>query len=219
MTYLLCVHNMTNNAKNLKGDLFMEKDFIENALKVMKINIDDNEKSLIQFVDMREYGVATQEKPLLLTIGLQSCIALIAYTKNFSFLAHMNVYRGNWDKDFDIDEEKEEGKCKKIEDLYNEILNNKDNIREPINVGLVLGVSPVEKEYVSRIILEKDLLDLFEKLRANNISAVRLPDISSFSFMLDSRTGKIIHDGVQSQNRVTSIMQGGNEIFEEEITR
>lgn len=92
----------------------MGKEFIEKTLKVMSFNIDDNEKTLIQFVNMREYGVATPEKPLLLTIGLQSCIALIAYTKNFAFLAHMNVFRGNLDKDFDINEKKEKENVKKL---------------------------------------------------------------------------------------------------------
>lgn len=197
----------------------MDKEFIDNALKVMKFNIEDKEKSLIQFVNMHEYGVATQEKPLLLTLGLQSCIALIAQTKDFSFLSHMNAYRGNWNKDFDIDEISGKGKCKKVDDLYNEILKNKDKISEPINIGLVLGIAPVEKEYVSRRILEKDLLNLFEKLRANNIPATRLPDISSFSFILDSRTGQIIHDGVASKNKITSTRQDINVKGEVDISR
>lgn len=197
----------------------MSKEFIENALQVMKFNIKDEEKPLIQFVKMREYRVANQEKPLLFTAGLQSCISLIAYAKKFSFLAHMNVVRGNWDKDFDIDEENKKGTCKKIEDLYNEILKNKDNIKELINIGLVFGVTPVEKGYISRIILERDLLELFEKLRANNIPAVRLPDIDSFSFILDSRTGQIIHDGVENKNRITNIMKCGNKKYEEDIIR
>ncbi|MCI8411493.1 MAG: hypothetical protein HFJ40_03460 [Clostridia bacterium] len=197
----------------------MEKEFIDNALKVMKFDIEDKEKTLIQFVNMGEYGVATKEKPLLLTLGLQSCIALIAQTKDFSFLSHMNAYRGNWNKDFDIDEIRGEGKCKKIDDLYNEILKNRNRISEPINIGLVLGIAPVEKEYISRRILENDLLDLFQKLRANNISAIRLPDISSFSFILDSRTGKIIHDGVENQNKITGIKQDINTKFEVDIDR
>ncbi len=45
---------------------------IENALKVMQFNIEESEKDLVQFVNMREYGVANKQKPLLLTIGLQS---------------------------------------------------------------------------------------------------------------------------------------------------
>ena len=197
-----------NNKKNKRrSKIYMDKEFIDNALKVMKFDIDDEEKSLIQFVGMREYGVASQEKPLLLTLNLQSCIALIAYTKNFSFLAHMNVIRGNWNKDFNIDEVNGTSKCKKVEDLYNEILSHKDKISQPINIGLVLGIAPVEKEYISRRILEDDLLNMFEKLRVNYIRANRLPDIKSWNFILDSRKGEIIHDGVECGNRITRISQ------------
>lgn len=185
----------------------MEKEIIDNALKVMEFDIDDKEKSLIQFVNMREYGIANEERPLLLTVNLQSCIALIAHTKNFSFLAHMNVNRGNWGQDFDIDEANGTSKCKKVEDLYNEILKHKDKISQPINIGLVLGITPVQKDYISRIVLENDLLEMFEKLRANNICAKRLPDINSYSFILDSRKGEIIHDGVECKNEITRIFQ------------
>lgn len=189
----------------------MNKEFIDNALKVMGFDIDDKEKPLIQFVNMREYGVATEERPLLLTMNLQSCIALIAYTKGFSFLAHMNVVRGNWSQDFDIDERNGNSKCKKVEDLYNEIIRHKDKISQPINIGLVLGITPVEKDYISRRVLENDLLKMFEKLRANNIRANRLPDINSWSFILDSRKGEIIHDGVECKNKITKIFQKENQ--------
>lgn len=183
----------------------MEKEFIENALKVMKFNIEETEKDLVQFVNMSEYGVAKQEKPLLLTIGLQSCIALIAYEKNFSFLAHMNVYKGNCEKDFELDEKDQIVKCKKIENLYEEIMKNRENITDTINIGIVLGVTPVGKEHKSRKVIEKDLQEMFNKLRENKISAIRLPNINSYSLILDSRTGIIIHDGVENENRITNI--------------
>lgn len=197
----------------------MEERFIENALNVMKFDLSDKDKELIQFVNMREYAVATQEKPLLFTVGLQSCIGLIAYTKNFSFLAHMNAAKGNWDKDFEIDETNQIGRCKKIETLYREILKNKDKIMQTINIGLVLGVQPFEKDYISRRILEKDLLDLFERLRENNVWGKRIPDISSFSFILDSRVGQIIHDGVENQNKITDIVQDKNKTDMENLRR
>lgn len=183
----------------------MEKEFIENALKVMQFNIEESEKDLVQFVNMREYGVANKQKPLLLTIGLQSCIALIAYEKSFSYLAHMNVIKGNCKSDFELDKNNAIVRCKKIDDLYDEILKNKDKITNTINIGLVLGITPVEKDHESRKVIEKDLQEMFEKLRINNISGIRMPDINSYSFILDSRTGKIIHDGVENGNRVTNI--------------
>lgn len=182
-----------------------EKQFIENALKVMKFDTTHIDSDLVQFVKMREYGVASKEKPFLLTCNLQTCISLIAYEKNFSFLAHMNVYKGNWCDDFELDNKGEPIRCKKIDDLYNEILKNQNKISDTVNIGLVLGVTPLEKDYKSRQIIEKDLLTLFQNLRRNNISSVRLPDINSFSFILDSTTGNIIHDGVQNANSITTI--------------
>lgn len=77
----------------------------------------------------------------------------------------------------------------------------------------------MEKEYISRKVLEQDLLRLFEKMRANNVNAIRLPDINSFSFILDSRTGQIIHDGVESNNKVTNIRQTESTRGEIDISR
>lgn len=188
----------------------MEKEFIENALNVMKFNISDEEKDLIQFVPMREYRVASEERPLLLTVNLQTCIALVAYTKGFSFLAHMNCNKGNWARDFVVDEDNNVTGCKKVEELHNEIIKNKGKITEPLSIVLVLGVTPLEKDYASRQVLEKDLRTLFDRLSDNNVLAVRLPDISSFSFILDARNGDLIHDGVENNNKVTRIKLSRN---------
>lgn len=182
-----------------------EKEFIENVLKVMKFDTNNINSDSVQFINMCEYGVSSKEKPLLLTCNLQTCIALVAYEKNFSFLAHMNVYKGNWSEDFELDNEGMPIRCKKVDDLYNEILKNQNKISDTVNIGLVLGVAPLEKDYKSRQIIEKDLLTLFQNLRRNNISSIRLPDVNSFSFILNSTTGNIIHDGVQNSNSITNI--------------
>ena len=192
----------------------MEKSFIENALKTMDFKIRDTDKNLIKFVNMCKYGVANEEKPLLLTVGLQSCVALIAYEKNFSFLAHINLYNYQ-EKDFEVNKRKEVTRCKKVNDLYNEISKVKDKINGTINIGLVLGVTP-EKEHENRKIIENDLLKMFEKLRKYNISARRLPDMNSFSFILDSRIGSIIHDGVENQNRITQNIQEKDQIIKDD---
>lgn len=182
-----------------------EKEFIENVLKVMKFDTNNINSDSVQFINMCEYGVSSKEKPLLLTCNLQTCIALVAYEKNFSFLAHMNVYKGNWTKDFELDNEGMPTRCKKVDDLHNEMLKDRSKISDTVNIGLVLGVAPLEKDYKSRQIIEKDLLALFQNLRKNNIPSVRLPDINSFSFILDSTTGNIMHDGAENSNRITSI--------------
>lgn len=187
----------------------MEKKFIDNVLKVMKFNIQYKEKELISFVNMTNYKVATKDKPLLLTINLQSCIALYAYTNNFSYLAHMNMYKGNWQDDFEINESIVNSKCKKIDNLFCEIIKHKKGINEPVYIGLVLGISPLSEDYVSRVVLEKNLKSLIEHLNEVGISTIRNQDINSFNFILDSRYGIIIQDGIKNNGEIVDIKNYG----------
>ena len=169
-----------------------EKEFVKNALKIMEFEEENIDASLVQFVNMWEYKVATKEKPMLLTVGLQSCIALYAWEENFAYLAHMNIVGGNSIYDFETTDNDIPIKCKKIDRLQEEILKQKENIKNPIYIGLVLGVTPKEEDYPSRMILEKDLKELSKKLQEEGISTIRVEDINSFSFILDARNGNII---------------------------
>lgn len=169
-----------------------EKEFVKNALKIMEFEEENINANLVQFVNMWEYKVATKEKPMLLTVGLQSCIALYAWEENFAYLAHMNIVGGNSIYDFETTDNDIPIKCKKIDRLQEEILKQKENIKKPIYIGLVLGVTPKEEDYPSRMILEKDLKELSKKLQEEGISTIRVEDINSFSFILDARNGNII---------------------------
>lgn len=169
-----------------------EKEFVKNALKIMEFEEENIDASLVQFVNMWEYKVATKEKPMLLTVGLQSCIALYAWEENFAYLAHMNIVGGNSVYDFETTDNDIPIKCKKIDRLQEEILKQKENIKKTIYIGLVLGVTPKEEDYPSRMILEKDLKELSKKLQEEGISTIRVEDINSFSFILDARNGNII---------------------------
>lgn len=169
-----------------------EKGFVKNALKIMEFEEENINANLVQFVNMWEYKVATKEKPMLLTVGLQSCIALYAWEENFAYLAHMNIVGGNSIYDFETTDNDIPIKCKKIDRLQEEILKQKENIKKPIYIGLVLGVTPKEEDYPSRMILEKDLKELSKKLQEEGISTIRVEDINSFSFILDARNGNII---------------------------
>ena len=169
-----------------------EKDFVKNVLKILGFGEENIDADLVQFVNMWEYKIATKENPMLLTVGLQSCIALYAWEENFSFLAHMNIVGGNSVYDFETTDSDIPIKCKKIDRLQEEILKQKENIKKPIYIGLVLGVTPKEEDYPSRMILEKDLKELSKKLQEEGISTIRVEDINSFSFILDARNGNII---------------------------
>lgn len=183
----------------------MESEFIDNALRIMKFNISNKEKELISFVNMTKYKVATDNKPLLLTINLQSCIALYAYTNNFSYLAHMNMYKGNWQDDFEIDKSISSSKCKKVEKLFDEVIKYKEKINEPVYIGLVLGISPLSECYISRVVLEKELQYLIKHLNEMGITTIRNKDLNSFNFILDSRYGIIIQDGIKNNGKIVDI--------------
>ena len=105
-----------------------EKEFVKNALKIMEFEEENIDASLVQFVNMWEYKVATKEKPMLLTVGLQSCVALYAWEGNFAFLAHMNIVGGNSVYDFETTDSDIPIKCKKVDRLYEEIIKSKENI-------------------------------------------------------------------------------------------
>lgn len=169
-----------------------EKDFVKNALKIMGFGEENIDADLVQFVNMWEYKIATKEKPMLLTVGLQSCIALYAWEENFSFLAHMNIVGGNSVYDFETTDSDIPIKCKKIDRLYEEIIKSKENIKKPLHIGLVLGVTSKEEDYPSRVIIEKDLKELMDRLEVDGISSVRVENINCLSFVLDSRDGNII---------------------------
>lgn len=169
-----------------------EKDFVKNALKIMGFGEENIDADLVQFVNMWEYKIATKEKPMLLTVGLQSCIALYAWDENFSFLAHMNIVGGNSVYDFETTDSDIPIKCKKVDRLYEEIIKSKENIKNPLHIGLVLGVAPKDEDYPSRVIIEKDLKGLMDRLEVDGISSLRVENINCLSFVLDSRDGNII---------------------------
>lgn len=182
-----------------------EKEFVKNALKIMEFEGENLEADSIQFVNMWEYKVATKEKPMLLTVGLQSCIALYAWEENFAFLAHMNIVGGNSIYDFETTESDIPIKCKKIDRLYEEIIKEKENMKQPLYIGLVLGVTPKEEDYPSRVVIEKDLKELMNRLEEQNILSVRVENLNGYSFILDSRNGNIIQGENNSVIRINEI--------------
>ena len=163
---------------------------IKNILTSLNYTIDDNKINRINFVDMYDYAVSNKEKDLLMTFNLQTCIALYAVTSSFSFLAHMNMYGANSKYDFDIQNKR----CYKIEELYNRIVEHKNEITSPIVIGIILGVSPLKEDYETRIILQNKLDELFNKLDSIGISYIKMTEISSYSIIIDTINKLITYD-------------------------
>ena len=111
------------------------------------MNLNDINLDQIKHVPMHQYGISTKEKPLLLIENLQVCIGLYAYSKDFSFAAHLNpvVIREN---EFKCDSNQNITYCNRIDDLFNIVTNAE--IKEPL--------------YLQREKEEKEFLEMLPKI-------------------------------------------------------
>ena len=66
-----------------------------------------------------------------------------------------------------------------LEELYNRIVEHKNEITSPVVIGIILGVSPLKEDYETRIILQNKLDELSNKLDSIGISYIKMTEISS----------------------------------------
>ena len=179
--------------------MFIREIDIESFLKrndIEQINSND-----VKAVNMDNYGVSTEDKPALFTFGLATCRGLVATSKNFAFLAHIDMgfgqngfeteYKqlpnGKWDTKVK--------RCNVTRDLYNSIYRNRDKITEPIEITVILGSFPVDENGIKSMLLERGINNTINMCAENlDITVNRLPNVSSTSVLVDSRSGKLILD-------------------------
>ena len=165
-----------------------DKETILRILTIEEFELDSLELNQIEHVPMHQYRVSTKDKTYLLIENLQVCIGLYAYGKNFGFAAHLNpvVIRGD---EFICDENKNIVYPKRINDLYEAIINNKVN---DVNIGISIGFNPVYQTYHIIDMLNKYIDDLILKLNTNGIMATKLDMIDNHIFIVDTLNEKII---------------------------
>ncbi len=177
--------------------MFIRESDVETFLKNNKIeNINSTE---VKPVNMGQHTTATDTKPCLFTFGLSTCIGLVGLADKFAFLSHIDMgglmgdqweteYRqlpnGKWDV-------RTKG-CKETRGLYNAIYRNKDKIKTPIDIILVEGICPVDKEDEHRRLLESGLNNLERMCMQNLGIQINRKTISSSSILVDSRDGRVI---------------------------
>lgn len=181
--------------------MFIQQSAIEGFLNNNKIEgIDSSE---VITVNMGKNAIATEAKPCLFTVGLATCIGLIGLAENFAFLSHIDMGgligglmgdqwetecrqlpNGKWNV-------KTKG-CKETLALYNAIYRNKDKIKTPIDIILVEGICPVDKDDEHRRLLDRGLNSLeYNCMKSLGISINRRT-VSSSSILVDSRNRKIV---------------------------
>lgn len=170
---------------------------IDNFLKNNIIqNINSTE---VKPVNMGGNAIATDEKPCLFTVGLSTCIGLVGLAENFAFLSHIEMgglIGDQWETQYrQLPNGKWEVKTKALKEtwaLYNAIYRNKDKIKTPIDIILVEGTCPIDKEDEHRRLLESGLDNLEHMCMENLGIQINRKIISSSSILVDSRDRSVI---------------------------
>ena len=181
--------------------MFIREVDIDNFLK--NNNIQNINSTEVKPVEMWENAIATDEKPCLFTFGLDTCIGLVGLADKFAFLSHIDMGQGsigNMSRQWNIAfQQLPNGKtnvitkgCKEPIALYNAIYRNKDKIKTPIDIILVEGICPVDKENEHRKLLESGLENLEHMCMKNLGIQINRKTISSSSILVDSRDRNVI---------------------------
>ncbi len=151
-----------------------------------KLNIDNITFNEVKYIE-QSFNASTDEKIKgLYTQGLGSCVALLAFCNEFAFLAHIEL--GLNSRNFEQETINSEIKINYgnfIKDLLSEINKRKENISSPINIGLILGVSPVNENNIFRQRIEEGIDFVTNECERQNISVNRIPNYASILVMFD----------------------------------
>lgn len=177
--------------------MFIQQSNIESFLNNNKIEgIDSSE---VIPVNMGQNAIATESKPCLFTFGLSTCIGLVGLAENFAFLSHivMGELMGNqWETEYrQLPNGKWDVKikgCKETRALYCAIYRNKDKIKTPIDIILVEGNFPVDKDNKYKKLLDSGLNSLEYMCMQNLGISINRRTVSSSSILVDSRNRKIV---------------------------
>ena len=187
--------------------MIITDDDIKKWLKKNNIEMDS---SLVKGVNMDMYEVSTKEKPVLFTLGLSTCIGLVAVSKDFSFLAHIDMgygvnsfeqkyiklANGKWDS-------KKES-CKVTRELYNIIYRKRNELSNSVELTVVLGEMPVDVNESSRVLLETGIENVIKMCKNNlGITVERKPDENASAVLVDSRNRVLQMEPIY--NRLSSI--------------
>lgn len=169
----------------------LTKEDIKRHLEIWDFNLDNIDINLVEYVDMGEYKVATKGKPLLLVDNLQVCVSLFTYQNNFGFASHINT-KVMINDDYYLNEQGYPTKLKRIEDLYNAIINSKINTNEPLKICISYGCTPLSKDYPSMVLIYKAIEELIEKLSQKGINKIELLEMNAPEFILNTISSTII---------------------------
>lgn len=168
-----------------------DKELLKRSLKIYNFNTDHISIEAIQHVPMHEYRIATKDKPLLYIENLQCCIGLYAYGNNFAFAAHINtvVFDNN---EYTLDKNGNLLYCNRFQDLLTQLLNYSGTIIEPFKIGIAFGVTPLDNNEKSMLLIYSGVEYLIKRLNDLGIPVVKLENIYEPEFIIDTLNNQII---------------------------
>jgi len=179
----------------MNNNLF-DNNFIKRILEIYKFDMNYLDVNKINYVHMNDYKFGTYNKPLLLTINLQCCVAVYLYGNDFGFLAHINITKGNLSPIFfDFKNNKF-----LLSDLILEKLKNYCDFcgkYDGFYIGMVLGCLPYSDDYyiMKSIVDDMNNLIKYADFYGVNIKLndrIKLPD-----FIMNSITNEFISPNVK----------------------
>ena len=169
-----------------------DKEMIIRSLKIYGFDMEEIDVDKINYVPMHDYRVATNNKPLLYINNLQCCVGVYAYNNNFGFCAHINTVAME-NGDYEVDHNKKPTRCRRIDDLYETILKEKEKFINPVKLGISLGSNPLDKEVPTMRMIYKEIATLICKLNKVGIDYILLPEQQESNFIIDTENSKIIY--------------------------
>ena len=162
-----------------------DKQVITNFL--IENNFDNLLADQVEYVYQSNYAVTDEKIRALYTESLATCIAL------YAFLDHIEL--GSLSDDFEhekIGNRRYVTWCNTITELLIQINIRKDEIKLPINIGIILGIMPVDEDNIYRQKIEQGISVLESQCAKMNIDVNRTPNNLSEFVFIDHSTKKLM---------------------------
>ena len=132
-------------------------------------------------------------------------MGLVGLAENFAFLSHIDMGGlfgiNQWDREYS---QVPNGKwnirtkgCKEIRTLYNAIYRNRNKIKTPMDIILVEGICPLDKDDEHRRLLDSGLNSLENMCMQNLGISINRRTVSSSSILVDSINRKVVLENGQ----------------------
>lgn len=164
--------------------MHISDEFLTNKMNELGCNFKEEE---IRCINMGS-GFFASSKPLLGTMALGPCLGLLVYSKEFTYLSHIDL--GNI-TGMSIDEN-----IDKIRNKIDNLLEDNGTVAPLVFITVSSETFAYDKTYWNdrAILYDNKINELIDYLKEKDIVVLRLPHITSSFVVVDSRDGSIYYN-------------------------